>query len=91
VKSTNLRLLLHRGGSRRLFFVSVIGATIWSAIIVVSALVLARVIVAVINLDSSAISLIGLLAGLWAFRAVFQSGFEFWCSRQAVAIKHQIR
>ena len=65
MKSTNLRLLLHRGGSRRLFFVSVIGATIWSAIIVVSALVLARVIVAVINLDSSAISLIGLLAGLW--------------------------
>ena len=91
MKSTNLRLLLHRGGSRRLFFVSVIGATIWSAIIVVSALVLARVIVAVINLDNSAISLIGLLAGLWAFRAIFQSGFEFWCSRQAVAIKQQIR
>jgi ABC-type transport system involved in cytochrome bd biosynthesis fused ATPase/permease subunit len=91
VKSTNLRLLLQRGGSRRLFFVSVIGATIWSAIIVVSALVLARVIVAVINLDPSAISLIGLLAGLWAFRAIFQSGFEYWCSRQAVAIKQQIR
>ena len=91
MKSTNLRLLLQRGGSRRLFFVSVIGATIWSAIIVVSALVLARVIVAVINLDPSAISLIGLLAVLWAFRAIFQSGFEYWCSRQAVAIKQQIR
>jgi ABC-type transport system involved in cytochrome bd biosynthesis fused ATPase/permease subunit len=91
VKSTNLRLLLHRGGSRRLFFVSIIGAVIWSSIIVVSALVLARVIVAVINLDSSAISLIVLLAGLWAFRAIFQSGFEFWCSRQAVSIKQEIR
>lgn len=91
MKSTNLRLLLQRGGSRRLFFVSVIGASIWSAIIVVSALVLARVIVAVINLDSSAISLISLLAGLWAFRAIFQSGFEFWCSRQAVAVKQEIR
>jgi ABC-type transport system involved in cytochrome bd biosynthesis fused ATPase/permease subunit len=91
VKSTNLRLLLQRGGSRRLFFVSVYGATIWSAIIVVSALVLARVIVAVINVDTSAISLIGLLAGLWAFRAIFQSGFEYWCSKQAVSIKQQIR
>jgi ABC-type transport system involved in cytochrome bd biosynthesis fused ATPase/permease subunit len=91
VKSTNLRLLLHRGGSRRLFFVSVIGAVIWSAIIVVSALVLARVIVAVINLDSAAISLIGLLAGIWAIRAIFQSGFEFWCSRQAVSIKQKFR
>jgi ABC-type transport system involved in cytochrome bd biosynthesis fused ATPase/permease subunit len=91
VKSTNLRLLLQRGGSRRLFFVSVLGATIWSAIIVVSALVLARVIVAVINVDTSAISLIGLLAGLWAFRAIFQSGFEYLCSRQAVSIKQQIR
>ena len=91
MKSTNLRLLLQRSGSRRLFFVSVIGASIWSAIIVVSALALARVIVAVINLDPSAIPLIGLLAGLWAFRAIFQSGFEYWCSRQAVAIKQQIR
>jgi ABC-type transport system involved in cytochrome bd biosynthesis fused ATPase/permease subunit len=68
-----------------------LGATIWSAIIVVSALVLARVIVAVINVDTSAISLIGLLAGLWAFRAIFQSGFEYLCSRQAVSIKQQIR
>ena len=91
MKSTNLRLLLQRGGSRRLFFVSIIGAVFWSAIIVASALVLARVIVAVINLDSAAISLIGVLAGIWAIRAIFQSGFEFWCSRQAVSIKQQIR
>jgi ABC-type transport system involved in cytochrome bd biosynthesis fused ATPase/permease subunit len=91
VKSNNLRLLFQRGGSRRLFFVSAIGAIIWSAIIVVSALVLARVIVAVIDLDSSAFSLIGLLATLWAFRAIFQSGFELWCSKQAVTIKQEIR
>ena len=91
MKSNNLRLLFQRGGSRRLFFVSAIGAIIWSAIIVVSALVLARVIVAVIDLDSSAFSLIGLLAALWAFRAIFQSGFELWCSKQAVTIKQEIR
>ena len=91
MKSNNLRLLFQRGGSRRLFFVSAIGAIIWSAIIVVSALVLARVIVAVINVDASAFSLIGLLAALWAFRAIFQSGFEMWCSKQAVTIKREIR
>lgn len=91
MKSNNLRLLFQRGGSRRLFFVSAIGAIIWSAIIVVSALVLARVIVAVINVDASAFSLIGLLAALWAFRAIFQSGFEMWCSKQAVTVKWEIR
>ena len=91
MKSNNLRLLFQRGGSRRLFFVSAVGAIIWSAIIVASALVLARVIVAVINVDASAFSLIGLLAALWAFRAIFQSGFEMWCSKQAVTIKREIR
>ena len=91
MKSNNLRLLFQRGGSRRLFFVSAVGAIIWSAIIVASALVLARVIVAVINVDASAFSLIGLLAALWAFRAIFQSGFEMWCSKKAVTIKREIR
>jgi ABC-type transport system involved in cytochrome bd biosynthesis fused ATPase/permease subunit len=91
VKSNNLRLLFQKGSSRRLFFVSAIGSVIWSALIVVSALVLARVIVAVINLDSSAFSLIGVLACLWTFRAIFQSGFEMWCSKQAVSVKQQIR
>ena len=91
MKSNNLRLLFQRGGSRRLFFVSAVGAIIWSAIIVASALVLARVIVAVINVDASAFSLISLLAALWAFRAIFQSGFEMWCSKQAVTVKWEIR
>jgi ABC-type transport system involved in cytochrome bd biosynthesis fused ATPase/permease subunit len=91
VKSTNLRLLLQRSGSRRLFFASIFAAAIWSVVIVASALVLARVIVAVIDLDSSAYALIGLLACIWSFRAIFQSGFEFWCSRQAVAVKQEIR
>jgi ABC-type transport system involved in cytochrome bd biosynthesis fused ATPase/permease subunit len=49
------------------------------------------VIVAIINKDSSALSLIAILAALWAFRAVFQSSFETWCSLQAISIKRQIR
>jgi len=91
VKSTHLRLLLQRGGSRRLFIASILSAFIWVAIIVVSAIVLARVIVAVINRDSSAFSLILILAAMWSLRAVFQSTFEGWCSLQAVAVKQEIR
>jgi ABC-type transport system involved in cytochrome bd biosynthesis fused ATPase/permease subunit len=91
VKSTHLRLLLQRGGSRRLFIASILSAFIWVAIIVVSAIVLARVIVAIINRDSSAFSLILILAAMWSLRAVFQSTFEGWCSLQAVAIKQGIR
>lgn len=91
MKSTHLRLLLQRGGSRRLFIASILSAFIWVAIIVVSAIVLARVIVAIINRDSSALSLILILAAMWSLRAVFQSTFESWCSLQAVAIKQGIR
>jgi ABC-type transport system involved in cytochrome bd biosynthesis fused ATPase/permease subunit len=91
VKSTHLRLLLQRGGSRRLFIASFLSAFIWVGIIVVSAIVIARVIVAIINRDSSAFSLIVVLAALWIFRAVFQSSFESWCTLQAVSIKQGIR
>ncbi|KGA13412.1 hypothetical protein GM50_22395 [freshwater metagenome] len=91
MKSTHLRLLLQRGGSRRLFIASILSAFVWVAIIVVSAIVLARVIVAIINRDSSVFSLILILAAMWSLRAVFQSTFEGWCSLQAVAIKQGIR
>ena len=91
MRSTNLRLLLQRGGSRRLFFASIAASFIWVAVIVASGLVLARVIVAIIDQDSTALSLIAILAALWAFRAIFQSTFETWCSLQASSIKKQIR
>ena len=91
MKSTNLRLLLQRGGSRRLFFVSIVAAAFWSALIVSSAIVLARAIVAIIHRDSHATALIATLAALWAVRSVFQSSFERWCSIKAVEIKQQIR
>jgi len=91
VRSNNLRLLLQRGGSRRLFIASIAASFIWVFIIVASGLVLARVIVAIIDKDSSALSLIAILAALWAFRAVFNSTFETWCSLQAISIKGQIR
>ena len=91
MKSTNLRLLLQRGGSRRLFFASIVASAFWSALIVSSAIVLARAIVAIIHRDSHATALIATLAALWAVRSVFQSSFERWCSIKAVEIKQQIR
>ena len=91
MKSTNLRLLLQRGGSRRLFFVSIVAAAFWSALIVSSAIVLAKVIVAIVHRDSDATALIAILGALWAVRSVFQSSFERWCSIKAVEIKQQIR
>lgn len=91
MRSNNLRLLLQRDGSRKLFLASIAASFIWVGIIVASGLVLARVIVAIINRESSALSLIGILAALWAFRALFNSTFETWCSLQASSIKRQIR
>lgn len=87
----NLRLLLQRDGSRRLFIASIAASVIWVGIIVASGLVLARVIVAIINRESSALSLIGILTALWAFRALFNPTFETWCSLKASSIKRQIR
>ncbi len=91
MKSTNLRLLLQRGSSRRLFVASLAASFVWVAIIVASGIILARVIVAIIEKDSTALSLIAILACLWVFRAIFQSMFETWCSLQASSIKKQIR
>ena len=91
MKLTNLRLLLQRGGSRRLFIASIVAAAFWSALIVVSALALADAIVAIINQDRFALSLIFTLAVLWGVRSVFQTTFERWCSKKAIEIKQQIR
>lgn len=91
MRLNNLRLLLQRDGSRRLLIASIAASVIWVGIIVASGLVLARVIVAIIDRESSALSLIGILAALWAFRALFNSTFETWCSFQASSIKRQIR
>lgn len=91
MRSNNLRLLFQWAGSRRLFIASIAAAFLWVSIIIASGLVLARVIVAIIERDSSAFSLIVVLGGLWVFRAFFQSTFETWCSLKAIYIKKQIR
>ena len=91
MKSSDLRLLLSRGGSRRVLFVAIAAALLWSAAIVVSALILSSLITDIINGERSVPTLLTYLACAWGFRAIFQSTFEFWCSRQAVRIKQELR
>ena len=91
MKSSDLRLLLSRGGSRRVLFVAIAAALLWSAAIVVSALILSSLITDIINGEGSVPNLLIYLAAAWGFRAIFQSSFEYWCSRQAVRIKQVLR
>ena len=86
-----MRLLLSRSGSRRLFFLSIAAAIIWSATIVISALVLSSIIVGIINKSQGASTLLIYLAGAWFFRALFQARFEYWCSLTASRIKREFR
>ncbi|MDO8646195.1 MAG: ABC transporter transmembrane domain-containing protein [Candidatus Planktophila sp.] len=91
MKSSDLRLLLSRSGSRRLFFLSIAAATIWSTVIVLSALVLSSIIVGIIKKSEGISTLLIYLSCIWFFRALFQARFEYWCSLQAVRIKQEIR
>ena len=91
MKSAELRLLLSRSGSRKLFFVSIAAAIIWSATIVICAHLLSAIIVGLINNSSSVSTLLVYLAIAWIFRALFQSRFEYWCSIQASRIKQELR
>lgn len=91
MKSVDLRLLLSRGGSRRLFVVSIAAALIWSATIVSGALILSSLIVGLISKSTGIPTLLLYLSFVWFFRALFQSRFEYWCSMQAIRIKQELR
>lgn len=91
MKSADLRLLLQWSSSRRLIFVAISAAITWSALIVVSALLLAKVIVSAIALDPNTPKLILELAVVWFFRASFNPIYEYWCSKSATQIKSEVR
>ncbi len=71
--------------------VAIVAALSWSVAIVVSALILSSLITGIINHDGSVPTLLIFLACAWGFRALFQSSFEYWCSRQAVRMKQELR
>jgi ATP-binding cassette subfamily C protein CydD len=91
MKSADLRLLLTQRSSRRLFFVSVFGAAISIFLVITHALVIARIVVGLVDSQPGVLRNIYLLAAIWVSRTIFTSTFEFWCSRQAVRIKREIR
>jgi ABC-type transport system involved in cytochrome bd biosynthesis fused ATPase/permease subunit len=91
MKSADLRLLLQWSSSRRLILVAISAAITWSALIVVSALLLAKVIVSAIELDPNTPTLILKLAGVWFLRVSFSPIYEYWCSKTAAQIKSEVR
>lgn len=91
MKSADLRLLLSQGSSRRLFFASIFGAALSIALVIAHALLIASIVVGLVQSQPGVATEILLLAGVWIVRALFTSTFEFWCSRQAVIIKREIR
>lgn len=91
MKHKDLRLLLAIRSSRNLFFVSIIAAAIWSAIIVAHGFLIATIIVGIIENSSRVPERILELALLWLFRSIFQSQFERWCSVQAIQVKRELR
>ena len=91
MKSADLRLLLQWSSSRRLIIVAISAAITWSALIVVSALWLAKVIVSAIDLDPKTPKLIIELTVIWFLRVSFNPIYEYWCSKTASQIKSEVR
>ena len=91
MKSADLRLLLQWSSSRRLILVAISAAITWSALIVVSALWLAKVIVSAIDLDPKTPKLIIELTVIWFLRVSFNPIYEYWCSKTASQIKSEVR
>jgi ABC-type transport system involved in cytochrome bd biosynthesis fused ATPase/permease subunit len=91
VKSKDVRLLLSRSSSRKLFLVVVLAAPISAVIVIAHALLLGAIIVGVIYKHPDTFRWIVVLAGLWIFRAVFTAYYENWCSNKASEIKNELR
>lgn len=91
MKSSDLRLLLSLGSSRKLFFGAVLGTVINTAIVIGNAFLIGAVIVGLIYQHPTLAQHIASLAALWLFRALFTSQFERWSSQQAAALKSELR
>jgi ABC-type transport system involved in cytochrome bd biosynthesis fused ATPase/permease subunit len=91
VKSKDLRLLLSRSSSRKLFLVVASAAPISALLVIANALLLGAVIVGVIYQHPDTLHWIVLLAALWVIRAAFTSFFDNWCSKKAAEIKNESR
>jgi ABC-type transport system involved in cytochrome bd biosynthesis fused ATPase/permease subunit len=91
VKTKDMRLLLSRGSSRKLFLAVALAAPISAAIVIANALLLGAIIVGVIYKHPHTFQWILVLAWLWIVKAVFTAYFENWCSNKASEIKRELR
>ena len=91
MKSGQLRLLLSRSSSRSLFLVIAVGSAISTALVISLALLISRVVVNLVQGNGGVVRDIIWIGALWAFRALFQSQFDYWTTLQAIKIKAELR
>ena len=91
MKSKELRLLLSRGSSRRIFLAAIGAAIISAAIVIANALLLGAIIVGIIYRHPDTLQWISVLGALWIFRALYTAQFEYWTSVQASKVKVDLR
>ncbi len=91
MKSGQLRLLLSRSSSRSLFLVIAFGSAISTGLVISLALLISRVVVNLVQGNGGVLRDIIWIAALWAFRALFQSQFDYWTTLQAIKIKAELR
>ncbi len=91
MKLGRLRLLLAKSGSRSLFLVIAIASVISTSLIILLAILMARIIVTLIQGSAEVSSEILAVFLLWILRALFQSQYEYWTTLQAIKIKAQLR
>lgn len=91
MKSKDLRLLLSRSSSRKLFIAAAIAAPVPAAIAIGNAFLLGSIIVGIIYHHPDTFRWISVLALLWAFKAIFTSYFENWCTVKTSEFKKELR
>lgn len=91
MKLGRLRLLLAKSGSRSLFLVIAIASVISTSLIILLAILMARIVVTLIQGSAEVSSEILAVLLLWILRALFQSQYEYWTTLQAIKIKAQLR
>jgi ABC-type transport system involved in cytochrome bd biosynthesis fused ATPase/permease subunit len=91
MKLGRLRLLLAKSGSRSLFLFIAIASAISTSLIILLAILMARIVVTLIQGSAEVSSEILAVFLLWILRALFQSQYEYWTTLQAIKIKAQLR
>lgn len=91
MKLAQLRLLLSWSSSRSLFLLIAIGSVISTTVVISLAILISHVVVNLVQGNDDVLQNIIQIGAVWAFRALFQSQFDYWTSFQAIKIKSELR